>query len=75
MTKPLEYKISDRIDFQIEIQPVEFDDVANTVAPESSESIREMVIKARQIQQERFRGEKGVFSNAQMKTRLLRKYA
>ena len=67
--------LMDRIDIQIEIQPVEFDDMANTVPAESSASIRERVIKARQIQQERFRGEKGVYSNAQMNTRLLRKYA
>ena len=65
----------DRIDLQIEIQPVEFDDMANTVPAESSASIRERVIKARLIQQERFKGEKGIFSNAQMNTRLLRQYA
>ena len=65
----------DRIDIQIEIQPVEFDDIANTVPAESSASIRERVIKARQIQQERFKGEKKVYCNAQMNTRLLRKYA
>ncbi|MCH5231633.1 MAG: YifB family Mg chelatase-like AAA ATPase [Muribaculaceae bacterium] len=65
----------DRIDLQIEIQPVEFDDMANTQPAESSEFIRERVIKARLIQQERFKGEKGVYSNSQMNTRLLRKYA
>ena len=67
--------LMDRIDIQVEIQPVAFDDIANTVPAESSESIRERVVKARAIQQERFRGEKGVYSNAQMNTRLLRKYA
>ena len=65
----------DRIDLQIEIQPVAFDDIANTVPAESSGSIRERVIKARLIQQERFKEEKGIYSNAQMNTRLLRKYA
>ena len=67
--------LMDRIDIQIEIQPVEFDDMANTVPAESSASIRERVVKARQIQQERFKGEKKVYCNAQMNTRLLRKYA
>ena len=67
--------LMDRIDIQIEIQPVAFDDMANTVPAESSESIRERVIKARLIQQERFKGEKGIYSNAQMNTRLLRKYS
>lgn len=65
----------DRIDLQIEIQPVEFDDIADTVPSESSEAIRERVIKARLIQQERFKGEKGIYCNAQMNTRLLRKFA
>ncbi|MCH5234171.1 MAG: YifB family Mg chelatase-like AAA ATPase [Muribaculaceae bacterium] len=67
--------LMDRIDIQIEIQPVEFDDIANTVPAESSAAIRERVIKARSIQQERFKGDKGVYSNSQMNTRLLRKYA
>ena len=70
-----EYIIFGCIDLQIEIQPVEFDDMANTAPAESSASIRERVIKARLIQQERFKGEKGIFSNAQMNTRLLRQYA
>lgn len=65
----------DRIDLHIEIQPVSFDDIADTVPAESSERIRERVIKARLVQQERFKGEKGVYCNAQMNTRLLRKYA
>ncbi|MCH5237959.1 MAG: YifB family Mg chelatase-like AAA ATPase [Muribaculaceae bacterium] len=67
--------LMDRIDLQIEIQPVAFDDMANTIPAESSESIRERVIKARAIQQERFKAEKGIYSNAQMNSRLLKKYA
>ena len=67
--------LMDRIDLQIEIQPVAFDDMANTVPAESSSSIRERVIRARMIQQVRFKGEKGIYSNAQMNTRLLKKYA
>ena len=54
---------------------MEFDDIASNTPAESSGSIRARVIRARQIQQERFRGEKGVYSNAQMNTRLLRKYS
>ena len=65
----------DRIDLQIEIQPVSFDDMANTVPAESSASIRERVMKARAIQQLRFQGEKGVYCNAQMNSRLLHKFA
>ena len=65
----------DRIDLQIEIQPVPFDDMANTAPAESSAAIRERVIKARQVQQERYKGEKGIYCNAQMNSRLLHKYA
>ncbi len=65
----------DRIDLQIEIQPVSFDDMANTTPAESSESIRRRVIEARAIQQLRFQGEKGIYCNAQMNSRLLHKYA
>lgn len=65
----------DRIDLQVEIQPVSFDDMANTTPAESSASIRERVIKARSIQQLRFKDEKGIHCNAQMNSRLLHKYA
>ena len=50
----------DRIDIQIEIQPVAFDDIANTAHAESSGEIRERVMKVRLIQQEKFKREKGV---------------
>ncbi len=65
----------DRIDLQIEIQPVSFDDMADTAPAESSAAIRERVMKARAIQQQRFQGEKGIYCNAQMNSRQLRKYA
>ncbi|MDE5886365.1 MAG: YifB family Mg chelatase-like AAA ATPase [Muribaculaceae bacterium] len=65
----------DRIDLQIEIQPVGFDDMADTTPAEKSISIRERVMAARAIQQIRFRDEKGIYSNAQMNSRLLHKYA
>lgn len=65
----------DRIDLQVEIQPVSFDDMADTTPAESSTEIRKRVIAARSIQQLRFQGEKGVYCNAQMNSRLLHKYA
>lgn len=65
----------DRIDLHVEIEPVAFDDMASTEPAESSASIRERVIAARRIQEERFKNEKGIYCNAQMNTRLLRKYA
>ena len=65
----------DRIDIQIEVSPVEFDDISSTTPAESSADIRKRVIKAREIQTERFRGVKGVHCNAQMNSALLREYA
>lgn len=65
----------DRIDIQVEIQPVSFDDMANKAPAESSAEIRKRVIAARSIQQLRFQGEKGIYCNAQMNSRLLHKYA
>lgn len=65
----------DRIDLQIEIYPVPFDDMSSNIPAESSKEIRARVIRAREIQTERFKGENGVHCNAQMNTRLLKKYA
>ena len=65
----------DRIDIQIEVAPVEFDEMASNIPAESSASIRERVVKARMLQLQRFKGEKGVHCNAQMTSRLIRKYA
>ena len=44
----------DRIDLQVEIMPVEFDEMASDRPSESSAEIRVRVIRARQIQLERF---------------------
>ncbi|MBF0576690.1 YifB family Mg chelatase-like AAA ATPase [Dysgonomonas sp. GY617] len=65
----------DRIDIQIEIVPVPFEKISNSGTAEDSYSIREKVIKARAIQDERFKGEDTVHYNAQMTSKLMRKYA
>lgn len=65
----------DRIDLHVEIEPVGFDDMANTAPAESSAEIRKRVIAARAIQQQRYANEKGIHCNAQMNSRLLHKYA
>jgi len=64
----------DRIDLHIEILPLSFDEMSCTTVAESSEKIRERVIKARQIQIERFKDEPAVHCNAQMTPALMRKY-
>lgn len=65
----------DRIDIQIEITPVPFKDISRAAPGESSDVIRERVIKARHIQEERFKECKGVHCNAQMSERMIHQYA
>lgn len=65
----------DRIDIQIEITPVPFKDISRAAPGESSDVIRERVIKARHIQEERFRECNGVHCNAQMSERMIHQYA
>ena len=65
----------DRIDIQIEIVPVPFDKISVQRQGEPSSSIRQRVIKARQIQEKRYAECTGVYCNAQMSSRLLATYA
>ena len=65
----------DRIDIHMEIVPVPFEDLSNKALGESSETIRNRVINARKIQEERYKSENGIYCNAQMSSKLLRKYA
>lgn len=65
----------DRIDIQVEIVPVPFNDLVKETPSESSAAIRERVIRARQIQVQRFADEPSIHCNAQMTPRLLQKYA
>ena len=65
----------DRIDIHMEIVPVSFEDLSNKPIGESSESIKNRVMNARKIQEERYKAETGIYCNAQMSSKLLRKYA
>ncbi len=65
----------DRIDLQIEITPLSFEEMSRTAPGESSATIRERVIRARQIQEERFSSSPGVHCNAQMTSRLMHRFA
>ena len=69
------YIILDRIDIQCEIQAVPFAQLSQMQPGESSTTIRERVIAARKIQEERFKPYKGVHSNAQMTEKMLREFA
>ena len=67
--------LMDRIDIQVEVENVPFEDIAKAPKGEPSESIRERVVRARKIQEERFKNHKGIHCNAQMTTSLLQQYA
>ncbi|NDW13544.1 ATP-binding protein [Bacteroides sp. 214] len=61
----------DRIDIQVEIVPVPFEKISDNRQGEPSEAIRERVVHARKIQEERFKDTPGIYCNAQMTSRLL----
>ena len=65
----------DRIDIHCEIQAVPFAQLSQMQPGEPSAAIRERVIAARKIQEERFRPFKGIHSNAQMTERMLHEFA
>ncbi|MBA5792405.1 MULTISPECIES: YifB family Mg chelatase-like AAA ATPase [unclassified Flavobacterium] len=61
----------DRIDLHIEVNPVPFEKLSEKTSSEKSEIIRERVVRARNIQSNRFKEYNGVHYNAQMLTKLL----
>jgi len=63
----------DRIDIQIEVDSVPVKEISQSKPAESSAEVRKRVTRARQIQQERYRGE-GIFCNAALTSKLLKKY-
>lgn len=64
----------DRIDIHIEITPVEIGSLSEKREGESSETIRERVIKARQIQNDRFKNHPNTHCNAMMNPAMMEKY-
>ena len=63
----------DRIDMHIEVTPVGIADMSSERKEETSAQIRERVIRARNIQRERFAG-LGIHSNAMMTSSMLRDF-
>jgi len=61
--------LMDRIDLHVEVTPVPFTDLADAPAGEKSEFVRKRVMKARKIQQERFKDHDKIYANAQMSTK------
>lgn len=63
----------DRIDIQVEVGNVEYDDLASREKGETSAKIKERVNKARQIQRERYAGYK-IYSNSQLSAGVLSEF-
>jgi magnesium chelatase family protein len=63
----------DRVDLQVEVGAVSFDALSEESRGEASATVQSRVARARVLQQERFRGEPGVFANGQMGPALLRR--
>ncbi|HEY0434851.1 MAG TPA: YifB family Mg chelatase-like AAA ATPase [Chitinophagaceae bacterium] len=62
----------DRIDLHVEVTPVPFRELSSVRSQETSATIRERVIRARELQLQRFTMNNEVFCNAQMSSRLLK---
>lgn len=62
----------DRIDLHVEVTPVAFSQLSSLQKQENSASIRDRVIKAREIQGIRFTDHAGTYANAQMSSKLLK---
>lgn len=65
----------DRIDIHCEIQPVPFAQLSQMQPGEPSSVIRERVVRARKIQEERFKPYPGIHCNAQMTEKMLHQFA
>jgi magnesium chelatase family protein len=64
----------DRIDLHVEVVPVGYDELANSISIEGSREIRNRVIEARKIQSIRFLEAEGVHNNAQMTSRQIEEF-
>jgi magnesium chelatase family protein len=64
----------DRIDIHIEVPAVQYKELRGETTAESSAVVRQRVIGARNVQLERFRGERKIYANAQMPPKLLRRH-
>ena len=65
----------DRIDIHCEVLVVPFKELSQMEPGEPSSVIRERVIKARQIQEQRYKSYPGVYCNAQMTERMIHLFA
>jgi magnesium chelatase family protein len=62
----------DRIDIHVEVVPVPFRELSSLRQSEKSNDIRARVIRARLLQEERYKENKGIHCNAQISSKMLR---
>ena len=62
----------DRIDLHVEVTPVSFNELSSQKKSEGSDTVRERVLKAREVQAKRFEQHPGTYSNAQMSSKMLK---
>ena len=65
--------LMDRIDIQVEVSSVKYDDLNSDIHEESSAEIKKRVERAREIQINRYKVE-GIFSNAELTPKMMEKY-
>ena len=63
--------LMDRFDLHVEVAPVPFDELNDRAPGEASTAVRDRVMAARAVQDERFAENEGVYCNAQMGARLV----
>lgn len=63
----------DRIDLHVEVVPVNFEEMTAQRTSETSEQIRERVVRARDIQTERFKSNPSVYNNAMLSSAMVKK--
>ncbi|MFN4190279.1 MAG: ATP-binding protein, partial [Pseudothermotoga sp.] len=71
--KKISGPILDRIDIIVQVQKMEFEEYFSKNVSESSEKIRERVMKAREIQRKRY-ADCGFISNSQLSSKVLKKF-
>ena len=64
----------DRIDIHIEVTPVDFDQLTELRKAEESVNVRERVMKARDVQNDRYKDKENIYSNAQMSSTQVREW-
>ncbi len=63
----------DRIDLHVEVVPISFDEMTSNRSGETSDLIRLRVIKAREVQSDRFKDQESIYCNAMMPSNMVKK--